>query len=93
MQNYNDSYHRRIKTKPNLVTKSNESRAWHTLYDEKPVKVVFKFHVGDQVRISKAKHTFEKGYLPSWTTEVFSISKRIPRNPPVYKLQLHFYEK
>ena len=57
--------------------------------------------MGDQVRISKAKRTFEKGYLPSWTTEVFTISKRIPRNRPVYKLQEYdgdeltgtFYEK
>ncbi|KAL9971087.1 hypothetical protein ACROYT_G023573 [Oculina patagonica] len=76
-----------IKTKPVLVSKANESKVWHTLYDEKPSKVVFKFKVGEQVRISKAKRTFEKGYLPSWTTEIFTISERLPRNPPVYKLK------
>nr|XP_022335804.1 uncharacterized protein LOC111132300 [Crassostrea virginica] len=60
------------------------------------------FIVGDLVRISKAKRTFEKGYLPNWTTELFTVSKRVPgRYPYVYKikdyageeLQGNFYEQ
>ena len=31
---------------------------------KKPVK--YKFEIGDQVRISKMKRTFEKGYLPNF---------------------------
>jgi hypothetical protein len=31
--------------------------------------------VGDKVRISKWKKTFEKGYLPSWSEEIFTILK------------------
>ncbi len=27
-----------------------------------------------------------KGYLPNWTEEVFTITKQIPRKPPVYKI-------
>ena len=46
----------------------------------------YKFSVGDQVRINKARRTFKKGYLPSWTEEVFTITKRIRRKPPVYKI-------
>ena len=45
----------------------------------------YKFSVGDQVRISKARRTFKKGYLTSWAEEVFTITKRIRRKPPVYK--------
>ena len=30
--------------------------------------------MGDYVRINKTKHTFEKGYLPNWTQELFQIS-------------------
>jgi hypothetical protein len=42
--------------------------------------------VGDRVRISKAKRTFEKGYLPNWTTELFTISRKVPgRN--VYRIE------
>jgi hypothetical protein len=34
--------------------------------------------VGDCVRISKAKRTFEKGYLRNWTTDLFTISRKVP---------------
>ena len=70
------------------MTKKNEEQVWHTLYDAGLNKRVrFKFNVGDQVRISKMKRTFEKGYLPGWTEEIFTISKRISRRPPVYQLK------
>ena len=53
------------------------------------------------MRISKIKRTFEKGYLPNFSKEIFTVSKQIPRNPPVYKLKYYdgeelkgsFYEK
>ena len=44
----------------------------------------YKFDIGDTVRISKLKRTFEKGYLPNWTTELFRIDKRI--RGPRYKI-------
>ena len=31
--------------------------------------------VGDQVRISKYKNIFAKGYAPNWSEEVFIVSK------------------
>ena len=88
LKNYNSSVHRSIKTKPILVTKNNEEQAWHTLYDNNMLSpgVKFKFKVGDQVRISKIKRIFEKGYLPGWTEEIFTISEQIRRRPPVYEL-------
>lgn len=47
-----------------------------------------RFHVGDRVRISKAKKTFDKGYLPNWTTELFTVSMRVlGRYNYVYKFQ------
>jgi hypothetical protein len=33
------------------------------------------------------KRKFEKGYLPNFSKEIFTISKQIPRQPPVYKLK------
>ena len=85
---YNHSVHRSIKTKPAEVTTENEKKVWHTLYDHDAVKnVKYKFKIGDQVRISKMKRTFEKGYLPNFSKEIFIISKQIPRDPPVYKLK------
>ena len=39
------------------------------------------------MRISMATRPFRKGYLPNWTTELFTISARIARRPPVYRLK------
>ena len=48
---------------------------------------MLKFKLGDQVRISKSRRTFKKGYLPTWTHEIFTVTKIIPRVPPVYQLR------
>ncbi|GFT99102.1 uncharacterized transposon-derived protein F54H12.3 [Trichonephila clavipes] len=53
----------------------------------------FSFTAGDIVRLSKARKTFRKGYLPGWTEETFRIYKRErererdPTIPPTYTLQ------
>ena len=90
VDSYNKSKHRSIQKKPINVTQKNEREVWHTLYGEreekkKPVK--YKFEIGDQVRISKMKRTFEKRYLPNFSKEIFTVSQQIPRDPPVYKLK------
>src|SRR3977135_1566901 len=46
-----------------------------------------KVNVGDTVRLSKAKNVFEKGYLPSWTEEVFTVSKVLNTKPPQVKVK------
>ena len=38
-------------------------------------KEVPKFKVRDNVRISKYKNIFAKGYVPNWSEEVFVIKK------------------
>ena len=40
-----------------------------------------KFQVGDDVRISKCKNVFAKGYLPNWFENVFLI-KNIKNSVP-----------
>lgn len=107
---YNHAYHRSIKRAPVTVKPSNVLQVWKTLYGVQQDSPRTKqqqqqqpqFIVGDLVRISKAKRTFEKGYLPNWTTELFTVSKRVPcRYPYVYKikdyageeLQGNFYEQ
>jgi hypothetical protein len=86
---YNHSVHRSIKAKPADVTSANEKEVWYTLYgDHNTVSnVKYKFKIGDQVRISKMKRTFEKKYLPNFFKETFIINKQIPRDPPLYKLK------
>ena len=89
VDSYNRSKHRSIQKKPINVTPNNEREVWHTLYGDRENKepIRYKFEVGDQVRISKMKRTFEKGYLPNFSKEIFTVSQQIPRRPPVYKLK------
>ena len=85
--NYNQSVQRSINMKPADVTVFNAQNVWRTLYGRQTSITRYKFKVGDQVKISKHKRVFEKGYLPSWTEETFTVAQRPPRNPPVYRLK------
>ena len=47
-----------------------------------------KFKVNDYVRISRIKHTFEKGFTPNWSEEVFKIIGVDKNDDPVmYQLE------
>jgi transposase InsO family protein len=84
---YNHTYHRSIKTQPASVNTKNQEVIWQRLYaHDRPVPS-FKFRVGDHVRISKARRTFKKGYLPNWTREIFTVTECRFGDPPVYVLQ------
>ena len=84
---YNNSYHRTIKTTPASVdiTNENEIRA-ATSSSKKRSPLKWYFNVGDQVRICQARRPFRKGYLPGWTTEIFTIKSCIPTDPPTYEI-------
>ncbi len=88
VQCLNRRYHRSIKMRPCDVTEKNERTVWQTLYGElRPKKAArLKFSPGDKVRISKAKHIFEKGYVPNFTKEIFTITKQVNSNPPTYEI-------
>ena len=85
LESYNNTWHRSIKRTPAQVNDNNAQDVWQTLYGKLVKKTEhYKFSVGDTVRLSKLKRTFEKGYLPNWTTEIFRISKRM--KGPKYKV-------
>ena len=67
---YNNTVHRAIKIKPIEVTDN-----YYAEYDETANKKDPKFKVGDNVRISKYKNIFAKGYTPNWSEEVCIINK------------------
>ena len=86
---YNHTAHRSTKRKPADVMMENEKQVWHTLYGDngEAKHPAYKFKTGGQVRISKIKRTFDKGYLPNFSKGIFTVSKQVPRDPPVYKLK------
>ena len=67
---YNNTYHRTIKMKPVDVKDNTYINFGKELNDKDP-----KFKVGDQVRISKYKNIFAKGYNSNSSEEVFVIQK------------------
>lgn len=86
---YNSTRHRTIKMAPKDVDSDHEQELLNTVYNYKRIihpKIKNKFKIGDHVRLSKYKHVFEKGYLPSWTTEVFTIRKIQHTDPITYLL-------
>lgn len=91
INSYNQSYHRSIGCAPKNVRKNNEKAIWHHLYGKLFASMKrgkSSLPIGQQVRISKQKATFDKGYLPNWTRETFKITKSL--NQPgqhVYQLK------
>ena len=84
VNSYNNTYHRSIKYAPNQVNSENQEEVWQRLYGNNHHEPDLKpFPVGTRVRISKAKGLFEKGYLPNWTEELFTIEKVLYRTDPI----------
>ena len=89
VESYNNTYHRTIKMSPIKVNIKNENNLWFKMYgytkelgDE--THIIPKFNINDKVRISKYKKTFDKGYIPNWTREIFIIKNVLIRSPVVY---------
>ena len=70
MNKYNNTYHRTIKKKAIDVKLS----IYIDFYKEN-IEESRKFKVGDNIRISKHKNIFAKGYVTNWSDEVFVIKK------------------
>ena len=89
IKSYNNSLHSSIKMKPKDVMLYNQHIVLDVLYgnNNKTIQISSKFKVGDDVRISKMKHVFAKGYESNWSYEIFTIIKVISRKPPVYKIK------
>ncbi|XP_058789569.1 LOW QUALITY PROTEIN: uncharacterized protein LOC131663271 [Phymastichus coffea] len=104
---YNNSKHRTIGMKPSEVTAAKVPDILNrlSLKKHRPLTKRAKFKVGDkvrqQVRVSKSKQIFEKGYTPNWSTEIFTIDRVMKTVPFTYRLKDYqdkpiaggFYEK
>ena len=90
IETYNNKKHSSIGMTPSEASKEeNFTKVYKKLYEnyynqevDKP-----KLKLGDRVRISKVKGTFEKGYLPNWSEEIFKIKEVLITKPITYKLE------
>jgi transposase InsO family protein len=91
---YNHTRHSSTRMQPTVVTRENAriareniTRRWKDNNKIKNRMQKAKYHVGDLVRVSRAKGTFEKGYEANWSEEIFRIHRVLEwRNPRVYEL-------
>lgn len=76
------------KTKPDKkINEKDDSKKPNKLL-KKRTKPVFKFKIGDNVRISQLKHAFQRDYQQKWTGEFFKVSARYKRGGiPVYNVK------
>lgn len=87
VSSYNNTYHRSIKMTPSEVNAQNESVVRKRLYPIQNTTLKWRYKVGQTVRMKQSKRVFKKGYEPSWTEEVFTISSLFPSQPPTYILK------
>lgn len=81
---YNNSKHRTIGMTP---TQAYENPTLVSLKQRQVTDRKIKFKIGDKVRISTQKSVFTKGYLPNWSTEIFTIVKINKTLPSTFQLQ------
>jgi transposase InsO family protein len=88
VRSYNDRVHRSIKMAPSSVTTDNSQQVAQNLYGKRlTVKPRTSVSVGDTVMITKSKRLFDKGYLPNWTYEQFTVKERLGGQPPRFRIQ------
>jgi len=84
---YNNTRHSSIKMAPADVTHDNEDVVRARLYPVRTTLRQWKYKVGDRVRITMQRRTFQKGYIGNWSEEIFVIAGRKPTTPVTYKLK------
>ena len=85
VKEYNNTRHSSIKvTTVKASKKENELTVYPEHLEIRDINP--KFSVGDKVRISKKKKTFEKGYTTRWIEEIFTIAEVQRTQPLTYKI-------
>ena len=73
VKDYNLSRHRTIKMKPIDASKKSNENIVRKNYTFESTNKKPKFKIGDNVRISLLKNTFEKGYTSNWSEQIYVI--------------------
>lgn len=108
VSSYNNTEHSTIKIEPSNVSKTNERQIFWNMYKiprrkpllpvkkfkRKKFKKIFSFNVGDKVRISRTRKSFEREYDEKWSREIFIVTEKFYRqNQPLYKIEDWFNER
>lgn len=78
---YNHTFHSSIGGRPVDVNENNSDRLFYHLYervqpkDLRKMKEKVLLKSGDKARILRKKKTFNRGYEPNWSEEIFTVKK------------------
>ncbi len=92
VESYNNTRHRSIKMTPTEASKpENEQRLLDLQYKDaekhlSPPPGESPLKIGNFVRLSRQKGTFEKGYTSKWSEEIYRVTSILHTNPRVYEL-------
>ena len=88
LKSYNNRPHAALDGYTPAQVVHDSQLQWHLWDERNPVtkqKTKPRFSVGDYVRLAWKKKTFQRGYTPNWSGEIFVVSKIDTReNPPMY---------
>ena len=87
VKEYNNSYHRTIKMKPVDASKKSNENIVRKNYNFEIITNKKKFKIGDKVRVSLLKNTFEKGYTSNWSEQIYVIDDIKSSNIHYYYLK------
>ena len=94
VNSYNRTWHSGIRSEPINVTKRNEKQLWWQMYWpkepfmkklKKKKRIPYAFKVGDKVKTSYTRKSFQREYDSRWTAEIFKVKRRFMRQgQPIY---------
>lgn len=93
-ESYNATYHRSIKRAPKSVKPTDSAELWKLQYTPKTQSNdssrsrSYRYKVGDLVRVSFMRRTFQREYDERWSRELFVVNQRfMSNNIPQYRLK------
>ena len=76
LENYNNSYHSTIKMAPNEVNENNQMEVFNNIVSRATIKLREPINVGDKVRVQLKRKTFQKGYKPKFSKEIYTVDAK-----------------
>ena len=75
VKSYNDTPHKTLGVAPSEVNETNSEKLYYSMYERpRTSTVVPALKPGDHVRILQTKKTFNRGYEPNWSEEIFVVA-------------------
>ena len=90
LDEYNHRTHSTIKLSPHAASQpDNQEAVLKEFIKSSKVnkKKKTKFKLDERVRLAVTKNTFEKGYTPNWTEEIFVVTDVLKTNKTTYKIK------